>query len=67
MPKSTKKTEVKPEDSQTLSQCYLEHAARETVWMKHHAKGCDYAAANNACERRNAFLTAALIAQGRKL
>lgn len=50
----------------TLSQCYLEHAARETAWAAQHSKQCEYQAAANALERRGAWLMAALIAQERK-
>ena len=50
----------------TLSQCYLEHAARETAWASEHSKQCEYQAAANALERRGVWLMAALIAQERK-
>lgn len=46
--------------------CFLEHAARETVWMRQHAKECNYAAAHDASVRRGVWLTAALYAQEKK-
>lgn len=50
----------------TLSQCYLEHAARETQWAAESSKQCDYQTAANALTRRGVWLVAALIAQERK-
>lgn len=50
----------------TLSQCYLEHAARETQMMAEFSKDCDYHHAYRADIRRGVWLTAALIAQERK-
>ena len=50
----------------TLSQCYLEHAARETQWAAESSKQCDYQTAANALTRRGVWLMAALIAQERK-
>jgi hypothetical protein len=52
--------------TRTLSNCYLEHAARETQWAADSSKQCDYQAAANALERRGVWLVAALIAQERK-
>ena len=50
----------------SLSQCYLEHAARETQWMAEFSKDCDYHHAYRADIRRDVWLMAALIAQERK-
>lgn len=49
-----------------LSQCFLEHAARETQWATESAKECDYRAASDALVRRSVWLMAALIAKERK-
>ena len=50
----------------TLSQCFVEHAARETCWMREHAKECEYQAAHDAGVRRGVWLHCALLAQERK-
>ena len=49
-----------------LAQCFIEHAARETAWMREHSKQCEYASAHNASVRREVWLMAALIAQEKK-
>ena len=74
MPKKNQKTQPKPKreaslaapTGSTLSQCYLEHAARETAWMAQNAQDCNYAAAAAGETRRGVWLMAALIAQERK-
>jgi len=60
--KSSKKTAAGKPPSHWAN-CFLEHAARETVWMREHGKNCDYAAAHNAQVRREVWLYAALLAQ----
>jgi hypothetical protein len=45
------------------SDCYMEHAARETQWMAQHAKECNYASAHAAQIRREVWLYAALLAK----
>ena len=66
MPKKNQKTQPKPKREASLSQCYLEHAARETAWMTQNGKDCNYAAAAAGEARRGVWLMAALIAQERK-
>ena len=75
MPNKNQKTQPKPKreaslaaptGSTLLSQCYLEHAARETQWAAENSTQCDYQAAANALTRRGVWLMAALIAQERK-
>lgn len=62
MKKKNKKAKVsKPPHH--WSQCFLEHAARETVWMREHAENCDYLSAHAAKIRREVWLHAALLAQ----
>jgi len=62
------KTKSKPaKQPQTLSQCFLEHAARETAWARASAKECDYQHAAKCIVCRDVFLHCALIAQERKL
>jgi hypothetical protein len=48
------------------AQCFLEHAARETAWMREHGKNCDYLAAHTASVRRDVWLHAALLAQEKR-
>jgi hypothetical protein len=44
----------------------MEHGARETVWIREHAKQCEYQAAHDAGVRRGVWMMAALLAQERK-
>lgn len=53
-----KKQTTKPKH---WANCFLEHAARETVWMREHGKQCDYQAAHEASIRRGVWLHAALL------
>jgi hypothetical protein len=64
MPK--KKAKPFPKLKGHWAQCFLEHAARETVWMREHAKQCEYQAAHDAGVRRQVWLHAALLAQEKK-
>jgi hypothetical protein len=59
-------TKQKPKPPGHWSQCFLEHAARETVWMRQHAEECDYASAYTAGIRRSVWLHAALLAQEKR-
>lgn len=55
-----------PKKANHWSDCFLEHAARETVWMREHSKACNYASAHLAQVRREVWLYAALLAKGGK-
>lgn len=63
MPKTEK---PKPKAPGHWAQCFLEHAARETVWMREHGKQCNYLGAHEASIRRQVWLHAALLAQEKK-
>lgn len=58
-----KKNHPKAKPPHHWAQCFLEHAARETVWARTHAKQCDYQAASDCLIRRGVWLYAALLAQ----
>lgn len=63
--KKKPKVEVTKTEATHWANCFLEHAARETEWMRANAKECQYAAAHDASVRRGVWLTAALYAQER--
>lgn len=63
---TTKPTNSKVKEPKHWAHCFLEHAARETAWMRHYSKQCDYIAAHDAGVRRGVWIQAALLAQGEK-
>jgi hypothetical protein len=62
--KTKKPLKVKTESPlEKLAKCFLEHAARETAYMRSYSNDCAYLMAHEAGVRRGVFLHAALLAQ----
>jgi phosphopantetheinyl transferase (holo-ACP synthase) len=68
--KKAKKPVINPENPEAaakLSHVYLGFAMNETLAARYAAKECEYSKAQQALNRRDAFLQAALVAKERGL